>query len=92
MTPLIVFGRSLEEHEKRLLRVFDHLGEVGLKLSPEKCQICQTQVKYLGYIVSADGLFPDLSIIEAVTKWPMPSNFKTLQSFLGESLSHESVY
>lgn len=80
---LIVFGRSLEEHEERLLRVLDRLGEVGLKLSPDKCQICQTQVKYLGHIVSADGVSPDPSKIEAVTKWPMPTNLKALQSFLG---------
>lgn len=33
---LIVFGRSLEEHEERLLRVLDRLAEVGLKLSPGK--------------------------------------------------------
>ncbi|KAL1258945.1 hypothetical protein QQF64_009522 [Cirrhinus molitorella] len=80
---LIVFGRSLEEHEERLLKVLDRLGEVGLKLSPDKCQICQTQVKYLGHVVSADGVSPDPSKIEAVTKWPMPSNLKALQSFLG---------
>ncbi|KAL0173003.1 hypothetical protein M9458_033314, partial [Cirrhinus mrigala] len=80
---LIVFGRSLEEHEDRLLKVLDRLGEVGLKLSPDKCQICQTQVKYLGHIVSADGVSPDPSKIEAVTKWPMPANLKALQSFLG---------
>lgn len=80
---LIVFGRSLEEHEERLLRVLDRLGEVGLKLSPDKCQICQTQVKYLGHIVSADGVSPDPSKIEAVAKWPIPTNLKALQSFLG---------
>ncbi|KAI5615219.1 hypothetical protein C0J50_8776 [Silurus asotus] len=37
---LIVFGKNLEEHEERLLKVLDRLGEVGLKLSVDKCQIC----------------------------------------------------
>ncbi|XP_057684821.1 uncharacterized protein LOC130911119 [Corythoichthys intestinalis] len=80
---LIVFGRTLEEHEERLLKVLDRLGEVGLKLSVDKCQICLPRVKYLGHIVSADGVTPDPEKIEAVTTWPMPTNLKTLQSFLG---------
>ncbi len=80
---VIVFGKTLEEHEERLLKVLDRLGEVGLKLSVDKCQICLPRVKYLGHIVSADGVAPDPNKIEAVTAWPMPTNLKTLQSFLG---------
>lgn len=80
---LIVFGRTLEEHEERLLKVLDRLGEVGLKLSVDKCQICLSRVKYLGHIVSAEGVAPDPDKIEAVTTWPKPTNLKTLQSFLG---------
>ncbi|XP_063075269.1 uncharacterized protein LOC134465509 [Engraulis encrasicolus] len=80
---LIVFGKTLEEHEERLLKVLDRLGEVGLKLSVDKCQICLPRVKYLGHIVSAEGVAPDPDKIEAVTTWPMPTNLKTLQSFLG---------
>ena len=80
---LIVFGRTLEEHEERLLKVLDRLGEVGLKLSVDKCQVCLPRVKYLGHIVSAEGVAPDPEKIEAVTTWPQPINLNTLQSFLG---------
>ncbi|KAL6485589.1 hypothetical protein MHYP_G00049810 [Metynnis hypsauchen] len=52
---LIVFGATLEEHEERLIKVLDRLGEVGLKVSLDKCQFCQPRVKYVGHIVSADG-------------------------------------
>ncbi|KAI3370606.1 hypothetical protein L3Q82_007175 [Scortum barcoo] len=80
---LIVFGRTLEEHEERLLKVLDRLAEVGLKISVDKCQFCLPKVKYLGHIVSADGVSPDLAKIEAVTRWPQPTHLKALQSFLG---------
>ncbi|CAI5678658.1 unnamed protein product [Oreochromis niloticus] len=80
---LIVFGRSLEEHEERLLKVLDRLEEVGLKLSLDKCQFCQPKVKYVGHIVSAEGVAPDPSKVEAVTKWPVPTDLKSLRSFLG---------
>lgn len=80
---LIVFGKSLEEHEERLLKVLDRLGEAGLKISLDKCQFCQPQVKYLGHIVSAHGVSPDPQKIEAVTTWPQPQDLNTLRSFLG---------
>ncbi|KAI5616885.1 hypothetical protein C0J50_23556 [Silurus asotus] len=79
---LIVFGRTLEEHEERLLKVLDRLAEVGLKISFDKCQFCLPKVKYLGHIVSADGVSPDPDKIEAVTSWPQPTHLKALQSFL----------
>lgn len=80
---LIVFGRSLEEHEERLLRVLDRLEEVGLKLSLDKCQFCQPRVKYVGHIVSADGVATDPEKLEAVARWPKPTDLKSLRSFLG---------
>uniref|UniRef100_A0A1A7ZLV7 Gypsy retrotransposon integrase-like protein 1 n=1 Tax=Nothobranchius furzeri TaxID=105023 RepID=A0A1A7ZLV7_NOTFU len=80
---LIVFGESLEEHEERLIKVLDRLGEAGLKISLDKCQFCQPQVKYLGHVVSAQGVSPDPQKIEAVTTWPQPHNLKSLRSFLG---------
>lgn len=80
---LIIFGKTLEEHEERLLRVLDRLAEAGLKLSLDKCQFCQPQVSYLGHIISADGVATDPSKVEAVKNWPQPANLKSLRSFLG---------
>ena len=43
---LIVFSRTLEEHEKKLMKVLARLKEFGLKLSPEKCVFFQTSVHF----------------------------------------------
>lgn len=56
---LIVFGKTLEEHEERLLKVLERLEECGLKVSIDKCQFCQPQVKYVGHIVSESGIATD---------------------------------
>uniref|UniRef100_A0A8B9JBA5 Gypsy retrotransposon integrase-like protein 1 n=1 Tax=Astyanax mexicanus TaxID=7994 RepID=A0A8B9JBA5_ASTMX len=80
---VIVFGRTLAEHEERLFRVLDRLEEHGLKVSIDKCQFCQTQVKYVGHIVSAAGIATDPDKINAVSHWPQPTDLKSLQSFLG---------
>lgn len=80
---LIVFGKTLEEHEQRLLKVLDRLEEFGLKLSIDKCLLCQPQVKFLGHIVSASGVATDSEKVSAVTHWKKPVDLKSLQSFLG---------
>lgn len=80
---LIVFGRTLEEHEERLMKVLDRLEEAGLKVSIDKCHFCQNRVKYVGHLVSKDGIATDPDKIEAVISWPQPSDLKSLRSFLG---------
>lgn len=80
---LIVFSASLEEHEARLLHVLQRLREYGLKLSPEKCRFFQTSVRYLGHIVSRDGVETDPEKVNALKTWPRPQTLKELRSFLG---------
>ncbi len=82
---LIVFSDTLEEHERRLLHVLERLKDYGLKLSLDKCKFFQTSVKYLGHIVSEDGVETDPQKIEAIKTWPSPRNLKELRSFLGFS-------
>ncbi|KAL1254358.1 hypothetical protein QQF64_016587 [Cirrhinus molitorella] len=82
---LIVFSKTLEEHEKRLLQVLACLKEYGLKLSLEKCHFFQTSVRYLGHVVSEHGVETDPEKIEAIKTWPCPRNLKKLRSFLGFS-------
>ncbi len=79
----IVFGRTLEEHEERLMKVLDRLEEWGLKVSIDKCQFCQPQVKYVGHIVSAAGIAPDPEKVSVLTRWEEPTDLKSLRSFLG---------
>ncbi|KAI4888849.1 hypothetical protein NFI96_007630 [Prochilodus magdalenae] len=80
---LIIFGKTLEEHEERLLKVLDRLKDEGLKLSLDKCQFGRTSVTYVDHIVSQDGIATDPSKIEAVSAWPKPQTLSELRSFLG---------
>ena len=80
---IIVFGKTLEEHEERLLKVLDRLEECGLKVSIDKCQFCQPQVKYVGHIVSALGIATDPEKVSAVENWKVPTDLRSLRLFLG---------
>jgi len=59
------------------------LKEAGLKLKPVKCSFLQTQVKFLGHVVSADRVAPDPLKVQAVATFLRPQNLEELQRFLG---------
>lgn len=80
---LIVFSKTLEDHEARLTKVLNHLKEYGLKLSPEKCRFFQSSVRYLGHVVSEQGVETDPEKIAALKTWPVPQHLKELKAFLG---------
>lgn len=82
---LIVFSDTLEEHEARLIHVLGRLEEYGPKLSPDQCKFFQTSVRYLGHIVSSDGVKTDPEKVQALKTWPKPQNLKELRSFVGFS-------
>ena len=80
---IIVLGKSFDEHLDNLTRVLERLRNSNLKLSTTKCCLCQTDVTYLGYVVTRNGIEPDPKKIEAVWSWPVPLNVQELHSFLG---------
>ena len=49
---IIVLGHSFQEHINNLDSVLQRLQESGLRLKPVKCCFFQTQVHYLGHVIS----------------------------------------
>ena len=54
-----------------------------MKLSPKKCAFFQEKVKYIGHIVSRDGIEPDPAKVEKVNNWPRPTTPEEVRQFLG---------
>ena len=57
-----------------LRRVFGQLRGANFKLAPEKCQLFQKEINYLGFIISAEGVRPDPEKVKAVREWKTPTN------------------
>ena len=56
---IIVHSKTFGEQIQNLKRVFDRLLQANLKLSPDKCQLCQREVLFLGHVVSETGVSTD---------------------------------
>ena len=78
---VIVLGRSFEEHLRNLRSVFQRLRESGLHLKPSKCSFFQSEVQYLGHIISRDGVATDPAKIEKVADGPAPTTKREAQQF-----------
>ena len=80
---IIIWSHSYEEHLDRLQSVFDRLRAANLKLKPTKCFFLQRFVKFLGHVVSPDGIHTDPEKTKAVNDWPQPKNVTELRGFVG---------
>ena len=78
-----VFSSNFDSHLKDLEEVFDRLRKSKLKLKPSKCHFFQNEIKYLGHIITKNGVKPDPDKIKAIIHMPVPTNLTQLQSFLG---------
>ena len=80
---ILIFTKTLEEHQKVVQQVMEILQKHGLSLKPEKCEFEKTSIKYLGVVISHNSVKMDPAKVARVSEWPTPSNKKEVQSFLG---------
>lgn len=80
---ILVFSNGFQNHKKHLQLVFDKLKQANLTLQPAKCHFAAQQVKYLGHVISANGIQVDTKKTSAVSEYPTPKTIKQLRSFLG---------
>ncbi len=80
---IIVHGRTFDQELVNLTQVFSCIRNAGLKLAPSKCSLFRQKVKYLGHIISKDGIAADQQKISTMQSWPRPRCLAELRSFLG---------
>ena len=80
---VIIFAADLEEHAKKVKRLFERLKAAKLSLQPDKCEFLATEVEYLGHVIDENGVRPDPKKTEAVRNFPKPKNKTNIRQFLG---------
>ena len=83
MDDIIVPAATVEQSLERLEHILKRFREANLKLKPKKCNLFQTSIKFLGHVVSEEGVQTDPEKIEAVKDWRVPRSAKEVKSFLG---------
>ncbi|KAJ8006164.1 hypothetical protein DPEC_G00125400 [Dallia pectoralis] len=86
-------SRSFDEHVQVLRRVLQALERDGVKLKPEKCELYRKEIRYVGRLVSAEGVRMDPKDIEAVRalKDKTPQTVGDVRQLLG-FLSYYRTY
>ncbi|KAH9263246.1 hypothetical protein BASA83_013386 [Batrachochytrium salamandrivorans] len=80
---IVIYSDNMSDHIAQVQNVLRVLQDNGLYCKAEKCHFYKSEIKYLGYIISADGLRMDPSKISAVQSWPTPKKVRDLQVLLG---------
>ena len=80
---ILIFTKTLEEHRNIVRQVMELLQQHNLSLKLEKCEFEKLSVEYLGVIVSHNSVKMDPVKVAGVAEWPVLSNRKEVQSFLG---------
>ena len=83
LNDIVVYSNMLDEQLTRLDTVFTGLGSYGLKLEIKKCSFFQKSVKYIGHVVSGEGVATDPEKIIAVLEWGVAEALRDLRSLIG---------
>ena len=70
-------------HEDKVEEVIRKLAEAGLAVAVDKCKFEQSEIDFLGYNVSSQGIRPLQPKIDAIKNFPTPKNQKQLLHYLG---------
>ncbi len=73
----------MDEHLERLKIVLDRISKAKLKLKPEKCELLQSEVTFLGHVASGDGVRPNPTLVEKIQNWKEPCNVTEVRQYLG---------
>ena len=80
---IIVHATSPIEHITNLDKVFRRLRYHGLRLKPSKCTLFSSELKFLGHMITNNGLEKDPSKIQAIMDWERPTTVTEVRQFMG---------
>jgi hypothetical protein len=71
---ILIYCRTVAEHDKRLRHVLERLAKYNPTVHRDKCIICVPEVDFNGHRLTAAGIRPLHSNVEAIRAMPVPLN------------------
>ena len=81
---LLILGDNADQHLANLFKTIKAYTEAGILLNPKKTHLFQSEVRYLGYLIDAQGVRTLPEYVEAVVSWEVPKTRKALRVFCGK--------
>jgi hypothetical protein len=73
---LCISRNNLEDHLEKPEEVLRQLHDVGLKVNADKSTFCALEIKYLGYVLTKDGIKPQSNKVQAILAIQPPKGVK----------------
>ena len=80
---ILIYSRSKEEHGEHLRLILELLRKEKLYAKFSKSEFWIREVKFLGHVVSQEGIHVDPSKIGAIQNWRTPKTPTEIRQFLG---------
>ena len=80
---LVISKGTFEEHLDHIEAVLTRLHEAGLKVNVSKSSFCRTELEYLGYWITREGVQPLTKKVAAIINIAAPTNRKGVRAFIG---------
>jgi hypothetical protein len=78
---ILVYSQNLADHLIHLEQVMSEFRKHALKAKLSKCSFGQSQVQYLGHVISGNGVQTDPSKIQDIVKWTTLKHSKNSEDF-----------
>ena len=80
---ILIYSENIEDHEEHVKKVLRRLREAGLQADIKKSEFNVTRTKYLGYVLTIEGVEMDPEKVEPVRNWKRPTTVTGVRSYLG---------
>ena len=80
---MIIATDTEREHDETLNKIMQRAREHGCKFNKSKIKFKQSELVYVGNIISQDGLKPEDDKVKAILKMPTPTNREELLRIMG---------
>ncbi|GKB40868.1 reverse transcriptase domain-containing protein [Tanacetum coccineum] len=88
---MVIKSRTKQDIIKDIEQTFSTLRRINMKLNPKKCSFRMEEGKFLGYIVTSEGIRANPEKTKAVMDMPSPRTLKQMQSLSGKQASFNHV-
>lgn len=98
----IIMSKNETQHLEHLGIIFQRLDKHGITINLNKCAFGQTNLEFLGYQVSPQGIRPTEEKVKAIIDYPKPQTVEDLRRFTGmvnfyrahlpNAASHQSLF